>query len=193
MILPPKGQRLFAERDVGEGMEMNAEWAAGFIVGILIVAVVCGIALRKAFKNGMGRGKYDERQQGVRGRAFTWAYFTLLFYLAGWIVLRSLEIPFFTESLSIAIGALLSIGVFAAYSIFHDAYFKASERPRAWILLIASIGLLNLGLGIGRLVRQASLRERLYDNYNLFMGLLMIAVLVCLVVKRAMDRRGEED
>ena len=173
---------------------MNTAMALGFVTGILIVAIVCTVMAKMAKKKGcVGRGKYDERQQIARGKAFTWAYATLLVYLAVWMVFRSMEIPFFMEGLSVIVGALLSIGVFVGYSIFHDAYFKTSESPRTWIGIICAVGLLNLGLGIGRLFRGETIAERLYDNMSLFVGVLFTFVLACIVAKRAIDRRAGEE
>ena len=36
-------------------------------------------------------------------------------------------------------------------------------------------------------------KQQLYENMNLFVGALFLVVIVCLLVKRAMDRRGGED
>ncbi len=166
---------------------MSASWAIGFVVGIFIVILV-----RIARGKGAGKGEYDERQQVARGKAYTAAYATLLLYILGWMVLRSLEIPFFTQAISVFVGALLSIAVFVGYSIFSDAYFKASESPRLWIGIICAVGVVNLGLGILHLAREADIQDRLYENYSLFVGLLLAVVLVCLVVKRAMDRTEGE-
>ena len=133
---------------------MNTAMALGFVTGILVVAIVCTVMAKMAKKKGCaGKGEYDERQQIARGRAFTWAYATLLVYLAVWMVFRTMEIPFFMEGISVIIGALLSIAVFVGYSIFHDAYFKASESPRTWLIIISAISLLNMGIGVGKLLR----------------------------------------
>ena len=173
---------------------MNTAMALGFVTGILIVAIVCTVMAKMAKKKGcVGRGKYDERQQIARGKAFTWAYAVLLVYLAVWMVFRTMEIPFFMESLSVIIGALISIVVFVGYSIFHDAYFKASESPRTWIIIISAVSLLNVGIGVGRLLRGETIADRLYNNMNLFVGALFVIVLVCVVIKRAVDRSGGED
>ena len=173
---------------------MNTAMALGFVAGILLVAIVCTVLGKMAKKkNGAGKGEYDERQQVVRGKAFTWAYTVLLIYLALWMVLRSLEIPFFMEGVSVMAGVFLSIAVCVGYSIFHDAYFKASESPRVWIGIICAAGLLNLGIGIGRLFRGETIVERLYDNANLLVGVLLVFVLACVVIKRAMDRRAGEE
>ena len=172
---------------------MNTAMALGFVTGILVVAIVCTVMAKMAKKKGcIGKGKYDERQQIARGRAFTWAYATLLVYLAVWMVFRSMDIPFFMEGVSVIIGALLSIAVFVGYSIFHDAYFKASESPRTWLIIISAVSLLNLGIGMGKLLRGETIADRLYNNFNLFVGALFVVVLACVVVKRTLDRREED-
>ena len=172
---------------------MNTAMALGFVTGILLVAIVCTVIAKMAKKKGsLGKGEYDERQQIARGKAFTWAYATLLVYLAVWMVFRSMEIPFFMEGISVMIGALLSIAVFVAGAIFQDAYFKASESPRTWLVIITAVSLLNLGIGIGRLFRGETIADRLYNNMNLFVGALFVVVLICVVIKRAIDRRAED-
>ena len=172
---------------------MNTAMALGFVTGILVVAIVCTVMAKMAKKKGcIGKGKYDERQQIARGKAFTWAYATLLVYLAVWMVFRSMDIPFFMEGVSVIIGALLSIAVFVGYSIFHDAYFKASESPRTWLIIISAVSLLNLGIGMGKLLRGETIADRLYNNFNLFVGALFVVVLACVVVKRTLDRREED-
>ena len=170
---------------------MSTAWLIGFAVGIMMVAVVSAIIAKIVRKNCAGKGEYDERQQIARGKAYTMAYATLLIYLVFWMILRSLEVPFFTQGLSVALGMLLSIAVFVGYSIFHDAYFKASESPRHWLIIICAAGVLNLGIGAMHLVRETTLQERLYENYNLFVGLLLVVVLIFIVIKRAIDRRSE--
>ena len=172
---------------------MNTSWAVGFVVGILLVVVVSTCLAKAARKSGKRQGEFDERQQVARLKAFTAAYVTLLIYLCFWMIMRSLDIPFFKESLSVFLGALLSLAVCVGYSIFHDAYFKASESPRAWIVIICAIGTLNLGIGIAHLIRGTDLQTRLYDNMNLPVGVLLLVIPACVIIKRVMDRRSEED
>lgn len=172
---------------------MNTAWAIGFAVGVMIVAVFCTVMAKIAKNKGAFKGQYDERQQIARGRAFTVAYATLLLYLLLWMILRSIEIPFFMQPLSIVIGALLSLAVFVGHAIFHDAYFKASESPKHWLIIICAAGVMNLGIGVMHLVRDETLTDRLYENYNLFVGLLLVVTLALIVIKRAIDRRSEEE
>ena len=172
---------------------MSTAWLIGFAVGIMMVAIVIAVIAKITRKKCAGKGEYDERQQIARGKAYTAAYATLLIYLMFWMILRSLEIPFFATSLSVFAGALLSLAVFVAYAIFHDAYFKASESPKHWLIIICAAGVMNLGIGVWHLIRETTLQGRLYENYNLFVGLLLVATLAFIVIKRALDRRQEED
>ena len=172
---------------------MNTSWAIGFIVGLLSVILV-SLAIRKFLLNKGGRKhEYDERQLAARGRAYAIAYFTLLAYLAVWLVLSSLDLPFFPGTGAILLGLLLSITVFVAYSIFHDAYFRASERPTAWLWVIGAASLLNLVIGIGRISRGTTLEARLFDNANLLVGVMTTVILICALVRLAMDRRSEAE
>ena len=172
---------------------MNTAWAIGFLVGILVVAIACAITMKLARKKGVKSTEFDERQVAARGRAFTLAYATLGLYLAAWIVLNSLKLPFFATRLSVLIGLLLSVVVFAGYCIFSDAYFRTSDKPASWTGICGAIGLLNTGIGVWHAIDATTAQERWFENHNLFVGIMILAVFVCLLVKRRMDRRSEAE
>lgn len=171
---------------------MSTAWTIGFIVGILVVAIACFATMKLATQKGKP-SKYDERQVAARGRAFTLAYAALGLYLALWMILNSMELPFFATRLSVLVGLLFSVVVFAAYSIFSDAYFRTSDKPAYWTGVIGAIGLLNTGIGIWHAVEATTVQERWYENTNLPVGLMILVVFACLLAKRAMDKRSEAD
>lgn len=172
---------------------MSIEYITGFIVGILIVAVVGLVVKKRLLKRSGGVREYDERQVAARGRAFAAAYFTLLIYLSLWMLLQALELPLFAGPGMVMLGMLLSITVFVCHAIFHDAYFYASDRPKIWLWIIGATGLMNLVIGIGRLVRGATPAEKLVENANLMVGGMTVVILACSLVKLAVDRRSEEE
>ena len=176
-----------------EGDIMSLEWILGFIVGIVIVALVCLVGKKVILQQSGRSGVYDERQLVLRGRAFTVAYATLLVWLAAWMALSAMELPAFPGPALVMTGVLLSIAVFCGYCIFHDAYFKTADQPRSWVIFMGLAALLNLGIGAGRLFKGDTLQARLFENYNLMVGLMLVAVVACTLVKLAMDRRGEGD
>ena len=172
---------------------MNIAWTSGLIIGLLAMALIFIIVRRATSRLNEPQREYDERQQLLRGKAFTAAFFTLLGYLAIWMMLNALEVGFFATRLSILVGIMLSIVVFVAYCVFHDAYFRVSERPLPWLFMTAGIAVLNLVIGVARLLRGATLQERLYENANLLMGAAFAVILVCIAIKRGMDRRSEAE
>ena len=171
---------------------MNTSFAFGFAIGLMVVAAACAIVIKVLRQRNGKPVKYDERQQAARGKAFTLAYATLLIYLAVWMILNSLEIPFFSMYTSVLVGVLISVAVFAGYSIFTDAYFRASDKPTSWIALIGAISLMNLGIGAWHAIKETTMQARWLENANLMVGIMCLIVLVCALIKRAMDRRIED-
>ena len=170
---------------------MNAEWIIGFLTGLLLVVVV-SLIIRKVIRRRGGKpGEYDERQIAARGRAYAIAYYTLLIYLALWLVLSLLELPFFSTTSALLPGMLISLTVFVCYSIFHDAYFRCSDKPTIWLWAICAAGLVNLAIGVARLFRGGALAERLGENANLMVGAMLLVVLGCSLVKLNLDRQSE--
>ena len=168
---------------------MDIAWIAGFIVGLMLVAIVTLVIRKMSGKP----GKYDERQQVARGKAFTAGYATLAIYLAGWLCLSKLELLTFSGETMLMVGLLLSVAVVAGYSIFHDAYFRTSDRPKTWIIIFAGVTLLNLALGVDHWVQEATLQAKLGDNLNLLVAITTGVILVCVLIKQAMDRRNGEE
>ena len=171
---------------------MNTSFAFGVAIGLMVVAAACAVVVKMVkLRNGKST-KYDERQQAARGKAFTLAYTTLLIYLAMWMILNGLEIPFFAMYTSVLVGILISVAVFAGYSIFTDAYFRVSDKPTSWIALIGAISLMNLGIGAWHAIKETTAQARWLENANLMVGFMGLIVLVCALIKRAMDRRIED-
>lgn len=171
---------------------MNTSFAFGVAIGLMVVFAACAAVVKMVKLRNGKPAKYDERQQAARGKAFTVAYTTLLIYLAVWMILNGLEIPFFAMYTSVLVGVLISVAVFAGYSIFTDAYFRASDKPTSWIALIGAISLMNLGIGAWHAIKETTVQARWLENANLMVGIMCLIVLVCALIKRAMDRRIED-
>ena len=103
---------------------------------VVLVFAVCymlfwgGIILFALPKNQVfKKSKYDERQRAEQGKAFQYAYITLLCYLIMWMAADKL---FGTDWCEMTFGLFLGIGfsvsVFLAYCIFRDAYFSVGEH-----------------------------------------------------------------
>ena len=135
-----------AERDTVQegGKIMNNDYAAGLAVGIIAAIVFFGI-IWKFNKNKM-KGKFDERQELVRGRGYKYACFTLLGLLTLDLLLesfRAFEILPVTRELFLFFILLVGVMVYALYCIRNDSYFGVGMDTRTyravmWIVIVCN-------------------------------------------------------
>ena len=135
---------------------MNNDYAAGLAVGI-IVAIVLFAIIWKFSKNKM-KGKFDERQELVRGRGYKYACFTLLGLLTLDLLLecfRAFEALPITRELYLFFMILVGVMVYALYCVKNDSYFGVGMDTRTyravmWIVIVCNAisavsGLMNGG------------------------------------------------
>lgn len=139
--------------------------------------------------------KYDERQTAVRGRAFKYAYGTLLvallFYAASddiwnWCV------PLTGCAAAIAV----SLVPYAWVSIMNEAYWWANTKRIGQYVTFALLGLMNLGLALSSWLRGDLIVDGVLQigGANLVLGSVFIYIFVIAMIQRARLRRdGDED
>lgn len=176
-------------------MDISNSYISGVIVGVLI-AVLIALVLRKSMGKGKGKPQYDERQLLARGRAFMWAFFSLLCYVA-LLGIAGEEMRIVQENILafLMIGVCISCSVFGIYSVWNDAYVQVGQNPRRYMILTACIGVLNIANAAITITGHLSHGEMLpvIVIVNLMLGALMLAMSLVLFVKYRADRRGEED
>lgn len=139
--------------------------------------------------------KYDERQTAVRGRAFKYAYGTLLvallFYAASddiwnWCV------PLTGCAAAIAVSLVPYVWV----SIMNEAYWWANTKRIGQYVTFALLGLMNLGLALSSWLRGDLIVDGVLQigGANLVLGSVFIYIFVIATIQRARLRRdGDED
>ena len=139
--------------------------------------------------------KYDERQSAVRGRAFKYAYGTLLvallFYAASddiwnWCV------PLTGCAAAIAVSLVPYVWV----SIMNEAYWWANTKRIGQYVTFALLGLMNLGLALSSWLRGDLIVDGVLQigGANLVLGSVFIYIFVIAMIQRARLRRdGDED
>ncbi|HIQ85856.1 MAG TPA: hypothetical protein IAD33_00020 [Candidatus Scatomorpha gallistercoris] len=139
--------------------------------------------------------KYDERQTAVRGRAFKYAYGTLLvallFYAASddiwnWCV------PLTGCAAAIAVSLVPYVWV----SIMNEAYWWANTKRIGQYVTFALLGLMNLGLALSSWLRGDLIVDGVLQigGANLVLGSVFIYIFVIAMIQRARLRRdGDED
>ena len=100
-----------------------------------------------AKRSGLEAG-YDERQVSVLGRAYRYAYLTLLFSLFLYIGSEAVFGRWCDAGAGVGICICISVAVLVVTCIWNDAYNRLNERP--WRIMLQSIilGILNLVLSI---------------------------------------------
>ena len=123
---------------------ISKEYAAGFAVAIL-TALVIFVIIWKFGKQSM-KGKFDERQELVRGRGYKYACFTIL----GLIALDMLAESFgvfnttpLTQTLVLFCILLTGVMVYAIYCVRNDSYFGVGQDTRRYRALMWIIAVCN--------------------------------------------------
>ena len=138
--------------------------------------------------------KYDERQTAVRGRAFKYAYGTLLvallFYAASddiwnWCV------PLTGCAAAIAMSLVPYVWV----SITNEAYWWANTKRIGQYVTFALLGLMNLGLALSSWLRGDLIVDGVLQvaGANMVLGVLFVYVSILSLVQRARMRREGND
>ena len=145
--------------------------------------------------NKFSEARYDERQTAVRGRAFKWAYGTLLVALLLYAVTDGLW-NWCVPLTGCAIAITASLYPFLWVCVFGEAYWWTDVSRTGQYVTMALLGLMNLGLGLadaarGDLVVDGELQ---IGGANLALGSAFIYLFViAMVQRRRLSRDGEDE
>ena len=123
---------------------MSTSYAAGLAFGIVTALII--FALVWKFNKKTMKGKFDERQELVRGRGYKYACFTMLAMLTLDLLLESFEafdtLPV-SRTLAIFIIILVGVMVYALYCIKNDSYFGVGTDARTyravmWVVIVCN-------------------------------------------------------
>jgi hypothetical protein len=171
---------------------------AGMIVGCLLVVIITTMARREEPSS----RKYDERQLTYQGKAYKFAFLTMLIYMglliavytAGDIVGTKL-LPVDNATL-ILIGLLISVLVFAIYAVLKDAYFRMDENKNFLFGFFFVLAVFNLLIGFFRILN-GDITENGVITFvsagNLLAGFAMLIMIIVVIVKRILEKRDAEN
>ena len=168
----------------------NTSYVLGMILGVVIALAVLLILWK--VKGTSLNGKYDERQELVRGRGYKYAFFTIVILVFLYMIVDMLGItdmmPFTHSSLAIAI-LFIGVMVYAVYCIRNDAYFGIGQNRRTYCILLGFIIVLNL------LSAVMNLRDEPFEGGKLALGPCMqiLCVITFGVVLISLLIKGRED
>lgn len=179
---------------------MSIEYLLGVICGIvssLILFFVIKCILKKLGGDECGeyRDEYDERQILVRGKAYKYGFFAMVFTM----LLNGYIMEYVSEWCTLMVYAVtcMTIGilVFVAVSIFSDAYLKLSTKPISAIILFSLFGMANLISPVIDFIHNGTLLDEngKFYSVNLECAILMCCVIIMLFIKMYISRKEEGD
>ncbi len=176
---------------------MNIFKSAGVAVGVLVGLVIAFLLARNAHSDHRFKTEYDERQNVIRGRAYKYAFYTVLFYELIMLILNIGEVSWpLPEYIFHFIGALLGCVVLAVYSIWTNVYWGINESKKRYIPVLAVCFLLNIlpvvmAVRAGDLVKDGKPGTAMI---NLLVLVMLGIVLATMILKAIVDRTsGEEE
>lgn len=110
-----------------------------------ICVIVVAILAYKLARRGEKNTNFDERMEIVRGKGCKHAFLTMLLLLGICALFPGPVTRLgFTISLTCFLIICAGVFVFAAYTLWYDAYFAVNESKKQFLLLLPAIAFLNL-------------------------------------------------
>ena len=171
-------------------MEGILIWGIGFVVGI-IIAFIC---LTKLNNDGKSKTKYDERQKAVRGDAYRYAFFATIIACFVVMLLSTIDglLNIFGKEvycIPIFVGLLVQI----SYAIFNDGYVGLNTNMKRFIIFMILITLVNILVPVRFMVEGEFIKDGVIQTgfANLLCAGLFIILIIELLIKKLIDKRGE--
>lgn len=169
--------------------EMNITYLAGFIAGLLFVAVFMTIAILIKRKKGINK-KYDERQKAIQGVAYKIGFLTCIgYFIANGLFCDIIYKPWGSITDMNFAGVCLGIIAMASYSIVKNAYISIGEKEKSYLFLFIIVAIINIMcffINSGMLFDDNPL-ENVY-SLNLICGITFFILSVVLGTKMIMDK-----
>ncbi len=109
----------------------------GFLCGLLFGLGLFLLLMKLTKKEGFLKCKYDERQKLVQGNGFRYGFQTNICLNLLYILFYSVFQKSYTDlPLTLFIGILAGILVYACYCIWNEGYFSLNEYPRRVVILL---------------------------------------------------------
>lgn len=181
-----------------QGMYYLLGMACGVVFGILLLVLMSWLVQKTGGKVSWGYKKdsYDERQLLARGKAYKYAFYTLVIYMAVVSLISEFYgVTLFMSFCGIWIGVCLSVAVFAVICILKDAYMTLYENAKGVIMLFSMIALMNIGVAV-RIICEG--RPMLVDGrfsvdcVNLVVGIMFCVILAVFCGKVVYNRKSLE-
>ena len=175
----------------GSGERRNNMFASiGLAVGIIVGLIICVLLAKFGNKDGAVKSKYDERQEAVRGKAYRYAFYSVMIYEALMLVLEigQITLPLPSYILHFA-GIIVGCIVLAGYCIWKDVYWGLNNNRKRYAVIFLICAALNAIPVVPMITGKTSLDS---GWLNVIVLIMMAVIGIELIIKEIMDRREAE-
>ncbi|MEE1075928.1 MAG: hypothetical protein UHY68_01525 [Acutalibacteraceae bacterium] len=163
-----------------------------FITAFTILALA--FIVSKLSKN--QQQKFDERQQIVRGKAFTYAFEAMLIYSALYLSCSQLfEIEFLTTSVALMINIFIGLVVYGIYSIWNEAFFSLNEPPKKHTIILILAFVLNAYNAVAEIIDGKIIENGMLtlNSVTLLCAISFTIILVTMLLKIIINKKAEQE
>ena len=171
---------------------MNIYASAGVVVGIIIGMIACVLIFRFANRNHKMKTEYDERQKELRGRAYQYAFYTLMVYEVIMMILEISEVNLPAEDTLVHFGGVVLGGlVLSGYCIWHDVYWGLNNDRKRYIIIFLLTVALNMIPVIGAVANNSFIENGKLATpaVNVMVIIMLLIVIAELMIKSILDRK----
>lgn len=164
----------------------------GAFIGMLVGLCICALFFRKSNTDGKLRTEYDERQKIVRGKAYKYGFYAMVYTLVIFFLLESGEIilPMHNTIKDFCI-IMVGIMVVGVYSIWNGAYWGLNNNPRQYAILFTICTIINFAVSILAIARGSMYENNMLQApfINLLAGVMFLIIAVTLFMKKYVDKK----
>lgn len=170
---------------------MSISYALGFAVGVVITVGAIWLVKKLLWKGQGKKAKYDERQLMEQGKAGKIGMYTLMVYNCLYGIVDMVFEPENVSTFTALVGGcILAVLIYACICIWNEAYFPINQSSKKWIVLLAFLGVLNVGIA---LMNREHL-EGMIDGYaiNMICGIMCLVVDAVALIKFQLVKKSAE-
>ncbi|MBQ7587323.1 MAG: hypothetical protein IJT37_04785 [Lachnospiraceae bacterium] len=173
---------------------MNGK-GAGFVIGLIVGIILVMVLIKMANKDRRIKTEYDERQEKIRGKAYKYAFYTMIYYQVILIGLSFAELSLPIDRYVLeCFGIFLSCTVLGGYCVWHDVYWGLNNDHRRYYIVFGVCLFLNLIPVIVPAIKGEFAGNGLSGApmLNLMVIFMMVVLLAELGIKHLIDKKTED-
>jgi len=177
---------------LAENGEFLQGYMIGFYIGIFLTFAVIIVTKIVRKKRGYVKPPYDERQIAVQGKAFKYAFTSLIFLIFFNVFINNLmQIEYANNHVDYMGIVFISVGLFVNYCITNDAYFSLDKKQkRTLIAFIIAVLMLNTLEVVLAVISDSLITSGRIEMpfLNVYCGLMLISVLATIYIKHLREK-----